>query len=185
MRARRLVLAVAAFALAGGCGAAAEPPGKVASLGDGSTPADQQPAQDNRTDEDKMREFAQCMRDRGVNVELQPAQPGPGGSTGGGGFSIQGGPGEEGKIREANDACGHLLPNGGKPPKLDAEQLDKLREHAKCLRDNGVNVSDPDPNDPGIRIDGGDQEKVDRALKACEHLMAGGEISVRSGGEPK
>jgi hypothetical protein len=182
MSMRWLTLVAAMVVLVGACGAGPDPNGdKVASLGE-PTNATEQPAADNRTDEDKMRDFVRCMRDHGVAV-TEAEQVNPGGGSGGGGIAIEAGPGEEENVKKAHEECAPLLPNGGKPPKLDAAQLDQLREQAKCLRENGLNVPDPDPNNPGIRIEDADPEVSEKAFKACEHL-AGGDFRVesRSGG---
>lgn len=170
MRMRWLVLATATVALVGACGAGGDPGAdKVASLGEPTTGAEQ-PAADDRSDEDRMREFADCMRDHGVTVSQPEPKVSPGGGSGGGGIAIDAAPGEEETIKKAQEECRHLLPNGGQPPKLDAAQLDKLREQAKCLRENGLDVPDPDPNNPGITVEGVDPKVHEKAFKACEHI---------------
>lgn len=63
-------------------------------------------------------------------------------------------------------------------PKDDEPDIDQLRAYAKCMRDHGVDVKDPDPSGGGIGIsvDGADKEKVDKANEACrQHLPNGGE----------
>jgi len=90
------------------------------------------------------------------------------GPGGGAMIEMHGDAGDEAKVKAADEACKHLLPNGGVPPKLDAAQLDKLRQQATCMREHGVNMPDPDPNNPGIKIEGsGDPEKDKAASEAC------------------
>lgn len=130
------------------------------------------------SDEDRMRSFAACMRENGVDMP----DPEPGG-----GVRI-GAPGMEPEVMErAMAACRELMPNGGEPPQLSPEDLEKARAMAACLREHGVDVPDPDPSGGGgVRVhlgEGGepDREKLDAAMAACRHL--GPQRGVRSGGD--
>lgn len=154
------MLATTTFLLMTGCSGGNDAANKVASITGSDTPVSSDaPAGDNKTDEDRMREFAKCMREHGVDMKDPSAD---------GGVVVEARPGDEEKMKAADEACRHLLPNGGKPPELSAEDLDKLREQAKCLREHGLNVPDPDPDEPGIRIEAGDDpEKAQEAMKAC------------------
>jgi hypothetical protein len=132
------------------------------------------------SDQEKMRKFAQCMRDNGVDmkdpsgdgrVEIH-ASAGPG----------KGGPGKtDGKIQAAQKKCAHLMPNGGKPPKPKPEELAKMRAMSKCMRDNGISeFPDPDP-DGGIKIQAGKGTGIDpgsqrfkNAQKACSKYSPDG-----------
>ncbi|HEU5475448.1 MAG TPA: hypothetical protein VFV67_32795 [Actinophytocola sp.] len=176
VRWRLLVLAAATWALVGACASGGDGGNEVASLSGSATPSDQQSADDGKTDEDKMREFAACMREQGIDV--QDPQSGPNG----GGISMKVDAKDDAKMKAAEEKCRPLLPNGGQPPKLDAAQLDKLRETAKCLREQGLDVPDPDPNDPGIEITGEDKAKVDAAMKACGGPEGPVRIKVQDGG---
>jgi hypothetical protein len=169
MRWRMVALTAAIYALVGACGAGGDPGGKVASLSQSATPSNGQSANDGKTDEDRMREYAKCMGDHGIEVEEPKTEPGQGGKGGGIGIKVEAG--QEGKLEEAEKACNHLLPNGGKPKPVDAATLDKMREHAKCLRDNGLDVPDPDPNSPGITVKENDPDKANKAFAACKHIM--------------
>jgi hypothetical protein len=103
------------------------------------------------------RKFNQCMKDQGVDTQLNVAG---GDSQGGGPVTIQqsdapgqGPPVDPKKVDEAMQKCKQYLPNGGQPPKISAEELEKERKYAKCMRENGV-PDFPDPNPDGsIRID--------------------------------
>ena len=179
VRLRLLGLVVAAFALVTACGAGDGGGNKVASLSDPATPSNQQQAGDGTGgDEQKMREFTKCMREHGV--DMPDPKTGPDGGTM---IEVHGEPGDEDKVKAADEACKHLLPNGGQPPKLDAAQLDKMREQAKCLREHGVNVPDPDPNNPGFTIQGsGDQDKDKAAFEACMGKDGGFMVQKDEGG---
>jgi hypothetical protein len=183
---RVTLLAAASFALVTACGTA-QNGNKVASLSSPSaTPTSAQQASNGRSDEDKIRDFTKCMRDHGVDIP-EPTSAPKGGSTGGGkggvGIMVQGNGPDKEKIDKANEACRPLLPNGGAPPKLDAQQLDEMRKMAQCMREHGVNVPDPDPNNPGIMTQDQqgqiDPQKMEAASKAC--APAGAEIHTQQG----
>jgi hypothetical protein len=184
MRWRLLALTAATFALVSACGSS--PAGnQVASLSEPAQPSDQQQANDGRSDEDKVRDFTKCMKEHGVDMPEPTGAPAPGGSTGGGvHIEINGGDGPEGeKIDAANEACRPLLPNGGKPPKLDAQQLDEMRKMAQCMREHGVNMPDPDPNNPGVMIDPDGADKVDpEVMKKAAEACGNGEFHIETGG---
>jgi hypothetical protein len=175
VRWRLIALSAATFALVTACGNGGGG-NKVASLSDPPKPSDQQQASDKGGDsEQQMRDFTKCMREHGV--DMPDPKTGPGG---GAAISIQGGPGDEEKVKAADEACRHLLPNGGVPPKLDAKQLDEMRKQAKCLREHGVNMPDPDPNNPMIKMEGsGDPEKDKAAFEACG---GPGSVSIQKDG---
>ena len=66
--------------------------------------------------------------------------------------------------------------------KLDAEQVERLRQVAKCMRENGVpNYPDPDP-DGGISIDGDKlgtgpgEPTFDKAEQACSRYRPSGAV---------
>ncbi|GAA2158670.1 hypothetical protein [Actinomadura napierensis] len=132
------------------------------------------------SDEAKMRKFAQCMRDNGVDmqdpkdgrVEIRAsAQP-----------SARGGPEHtDPKIEAAQKKCAHLMPNGGKPPKPSTAEMARMRAYSKCMRDHGVTAF-PDPKpDGGMQIQAGRGTGIDpqsqtfkAADKACQKYQPGG-----------
>ena len=61
-------------------------------------------------------------------------------------------------------------------PKKGGFELDDLRKYAKCLRDHGVEVPDPDPNSGRIKLapDNPDDPKAKAALDACKSLVPNG-----------
>jgi hypothetical protein len=54
---------------------------------------------------------------------------------------------------------------------MTAEDLDKAREMAKCLREHGIDVKEPTMESPGLDLSAGeganDPEKVDKAMEEC------------------
>ncbi|MEU4251232.1 hypothetical protein AB0F15_27860 [Amycolatopsis sp. NPDC026612] len=166
MRTRIAVAALGTALLLGGCGAKADDGSKVASISTppktgGPTAADNS----GKSDEDKMRDFAKCMREHGVDMpDPKPAGDGKGMSV-----AIQGDGSDKGKVDTASEACKHLMPNGGEMKPMSAEELDKVRKEAKCMRDHGIDMPDPDPSGKGgMRIGGGgDPKKFEATAKAC------------------
>jgi hypothetical protein len=72
-------------------------------------------------------------------------------------------------------------PSSTQPEEKEGEAADQMRAYAKCMRDNGVDMPDPEVSPDGgigISIEGGDKATVDKADKACKHLMP-------NGGEPE
>jgi hypothetical protein len=179
VRLRMTLLAAATFALVTACGSGGGDGNKVASLSEPNKPEQQQQTGDGEgnPEEDlkKMKEYAKCMREHGVDMPDPQSQPG-------GGVTMELSDGDGEKVKAAEEQCRKLLPNGGAPPKLDAAQLDKLREQAKCMREHGVNMPDPDPNNPMMSIDtnGLDEEALKKAFEACG--QGEGKIEVGRGG---
>jgi hypothetical protein len=158
----------AVLALVAGCGGGGDGGDKVASI---STPpsagaGDGKQQADNVSDEDKMRNFAKCMREHGIDMPDPKTSGGEQGT-----ISIEAGEGrpDDDKMKAASDACRKLLPNGGeiKPP--SPEELDKMRKEAKCMREHGIDFPDPDPTGKGaaFSMDAGDPKKFEEAAKAC------------------
>ena len=114
---------------------------------------------DDLTDEERLLEFAQCMRDNGVEfpdpvVEADGTiafglRPGRGG--GGQGETLQN-IGRDPDLPAARAACQPIIeglalgPGGQNFDEVRIELMDRLLEFAQCMRDNGVDVPDPDPN---------------------------------------
>jgi hypothetical protein len=112
--------------------------------------------------------FAQCMRENGVPEFKDP------GGDGGGALIPQGT--DQDVVKAAMEKCKQYSPNGGEPPQLDAEAVDRQRRFAQCMRENGV----PDFPDPegttggsGSQLKGVDtsSEAFKSAQKTCEQLV--------------
>jgi len=152
--------------------------------GDEAAQADAEPidAPPAGTDEEQALAFAACMRDEGidfpdpaVNADGSVDFFGGGGGRDGGGFRDD--PNFQGAIEE----CGELiegasfLPNSGD----FTEQEDAFFEMAECLRDNGIDVADPDFSGgagPGRDLFGPDFDPEDpataAAIDACQDVFA-------------
>jgi|1185.fasta_scaffold675975_1 hypothetical protein len=138
------------------------------------------------SDLDAMRKFAQCMRQNGVDM------PDP--SDDGGAIEMRSSakPGGESQVQAAEAKCRHFQPNGGKPVKLKPEDLARMRAMAKCMREHGVDMPDPDENGritikrkagdgPGMNPD---SPTFKAANKACRQYAPGhpGQQGTSSGG---
>lgn len=148
------------------------------------------------SDEELALQFAQCMRDEGVDwpdpvtnadgsIDLFGGQ-GPAGAAG---ANADGSGAED--AQAAAEVCGPLiegasfLPGGGGG--LDAGAQDDLLEFAQCLRDEGLDVDDPDFDNFGPGAGGGgggaglfgdgfdpQDPAAQGAIEACQGLFAGG-----------
>jgi hypothetical protein len=158
------VLALAVSVLAG-CGGTATKENVASANGAGGGATATAGASAGAADPDQARKFAQCVRENGV-----PDFPDPGAD---GRFKLgQFGRGDidRDKMRKAMEACRDLAPNGGERPQLDAAQQEQLRVWAQCMRDNGVDIPDPDPNGGGFLGLGGGSE-IDRDSPAFQKAM--------------
>jgi hypothetical protein len=122
--------------------------------------------------EDQLRAFARCMREHGIDLpDPQVATGGESGGTRRGRVTVNvpRGSKTDRRFAEAERACKKYLPTGKELPQNDPQALDRALEMARCLRQHGVDVPDPRPDEPGIKIsaDGKDEAKVRRAMEAC------------------
>jgi hypothetical protein len=158
---RRIAAPLLALALGlGACSGSAETPA-VATAG-GATPGASPTAQ---AADQEGRQFAQCMREHGV--DLPDPQPGDKGRV-----SLDGL--DKDKVLGAVDACRDLMPSGGEKGKLNPDQLEKQRALAVCMRANGVpDFPDPDPNGAAVRdyVLDKHSDKVLAALEKCRDVV--------------
>ena len=117
-------------------------------------------AQPELTDEERLLEFAQCMRDNGVDFPDPVVEADgtivfgrrPGGGAGGQDSEGLQAIGRDPNLPAARAACSEhieglaLGPGGQNFDEARVELMDRLLEFAQCMRDNGVDVPDPDPN---------------------------------------
>jgi hypothetical protein len=195
----------AVVALVAACSGGATGP-SVASLDDpgasGSPGAS--PAASAMTPQDAALAYARCMRENGVDM------PDPQVTTGSGGevkIDQEGGePVSKEKMAAADKVCRHFMaaagPNG-QGPAMSAEDQDKVLAFAKCMREHGIDMPDPDFTGGGfaIRVDGGsnssnstggkgpkDDPEFKAAEEACSSLLpgklgTGGSTTESNGGQ--
>lgn len=183
---RIAVLAVAAAGLFAACGGSGDDGADVASAGTATTTADSgdgssdEPSEADR--EEALLEYAQCMRDNGIDM------PDPQSGEEGGVAIVIGEEGEEPpssdemaemdeKMAAAEEACGDLLENAQGTIEVDPEQQAEMREQmlnfAQCMRDHGIDYPDPVFEDNGrvtnkmTPTPGVDDEKMQAAQDEC------------------
>jgi len=166
VRKHRIIgIALGGALLLAGCGAKTDDASKVASI---TTPSSTGAADNSsgKSDEDKMREFAKCMREHGIDMP----DPTPGTNGGRAGVAVGGDGADQGKMDTAQKACKQFMPNGGEMKPPSAEDLDKMRQEAKCMREHGIDMPDPDPTGKSTVSMGGpgdDPAKFEAAAKVC------------------
>lgn len=119
----------------------------VTLTGCGADPADPAGQDKASIEQQQALEWAQCMRDNGIDMEDPEVN-----ANGGVNMTIPE-DADPDKVDAATEECKKLAPNGGEPEKIDPEKLNAVREYAQCMRDNGIpNFPDPD-EDGGIALD--------------------------------
>jgi hypothetical protein len=131
-------------------------------------------------------DYARCMRRNGIN--LADPQSGPGG----GGIRVRVPAGvSRARLQAAERKCEKYLREafGGRNPRDDPQFRDAALRFARCMRRNGVNVPDPDPDEQGIRIGGPgggvnpDSPRFRAAMEKCRKELPGdGPRAAPSGG---
>ncbi|WP_309111833.1 hypothetical protein [Saccharothrix sp.] len=171
---RKPIWLVLGALLLAGCGTAQQADG-VASISGGPTSSSSAAPDDGGRDEDKVREFAKCMRENGVDMP-DPEVDGKGGIA----IRIDGGDAGMEEMKKAEEACKQFLPNGGEMRKPTPEEMDRMREEIKCLREKGIDVPEPDfENGGGIGLPFDDD--TDKTQKAMEECGFGGQVSRADG----
>jgi hypothetical protein len=123
-------------------------------------------------------DFATCMRAHGVDMpDPEVDSKGRIGVTVGS-RAGKGSPPDPKKLNAAQQACGHLLANGGAGPgRQDPKAQDAMLAFARCMRAHGIDM--PDPTGNGLlfnakRGQGPDpsSSKFKDAERACDHHLA-------------
>ncbi len=162
-----LVLGVLLALSLAGCAKKHSGDGVATAGGDKKASASATPSLDP---EERMIKWQQCLRDQGIDVEINSAE-------GKNNVKIKPGDGSDPKKAEAAmEKCKQYAPNGGEGAKADPQAEEAMRKFAKCMRDNGVpNFPDPSANG-GIMMnkDSGIDPESDTfkaAQQKCESLM--------------
>lgn len=190
-----IILTVFALVLAA-CGTSAD--GEVATLEDTGTTAPQSSADPQDDDaEEALLAFAQCMRDNGISEFPDPELDQNGnlqifGGGGGGGAGQLGA--DQSTIEAAFDECADLIEGVISEAFRNIDQSefqDNFLEFATCMRDQGIDMPDPDfsggfgPGEGGRRGLFGDIDPLDpafqEAAEECQDIFEGG-FGQRGGG---
>jgi hypothetical protein len=170
------VLAALAIGIVVGTAGGGSDSPSVAHLGSGTTASDPSQDSSNGSGRQQALAYSRCMRDHGLADFPDPDSDG--------GLSIDAnGPNSDlapdnPQFQAADQACKHLLPNGGQPPPLDPELRAKTLAYSKCMRAHGI-ADFPDPNaSGGLELKAGpgsdlapDNPRFQAADKACKHLL--------------
>jgi len=143
---------------------------------------------DTAEQEEARLEFAECMRENGVDMpDPQPGQAGViiGGTKGPGGKATGINP-EDPTTKKALAACEDKLGDAGQKmsPEEEEEFKEKALAFAECMRENGIDMPDPQFDGEGkvkMRIGGlgnggpsPESPAFQQAQEACEDEMPGG-----------
>jgi hypothetical protein len=118
--------------------------------------------------------YSNCMRAHGVNITV--GSNGNLSGSSGGSNGQQSGPPQT--FQSAQDACRHLLPNGGRPNQAQQEEaLNRALKYTQCMRSHGVpNFPDPSSGPNGAigfsRVNAGTPAYT-KANQACQSLLPG------------
>jgi len=197
-----LAVAVAVVMLAAACGGTGDTAGIASLEGDSeSTTSTTTAAAAEAVDpEQAMLDYAACMRENGVDMEdptvdengnFQIMRPSGGGE--GGEFSAA----DRDTMRGAREACSQYLEGITQQFELPdtTEMQDLMLEYAACMRENGIDMEDPDftGDGPGmggrLGFDPGDYDPSDPTFEAaneiCQEIFgAAGMPGMMMGGGP-
>jgi hypothetical protein len=160
---------------------------RVASLEGGpvDTVTVDEDATDTRSDEDAILDFAACMRDNGLEDFEDPEIDADGGIAFGFRGLVEDGEVDRDTVRAAMQTCRiHLEGLSFAASDLDRTEIeDQMFEFAACMRDNGIDMEDPEfsgtpgqggpGSGPFAELDPDDPE-FQAALEACGDIFEGG-----------
>jgi hypothetical protein len=171
---RRMLTAVPLLLLTAlaACGGGGEEGPGVATAGNGaSASASPDPSAPAADEEERKQQFTDCMRAEGVDMDDIRSE--------GGGVAIRA---DKGKTQAAMEKCRKYLPNGGEQPQLSPEDVEKMRQYAKCMRENGLpDFPDPDPETGGFGLGampGKSKQDFEKADEKCKDKLP----EIRKGG---
>lgn len=161
----------------------------IAACGGSSSPKGESGLPSRATMQADAVKFAKCMREHGIQAEVNTNGGAVQMRIGSPGAGHAGGPDAPGKpspppgMETAQQACKRYMPNEGKPPKLSPAEEAKMKEgalkFARCMRSHGVDIPDPGSSgavELGSNVDPHSATFED-AQKACQGVM--GKLPLR------
>jgi hypothetical protein len=154
---------LAAFAVTG-CGSGQSGTGVASVSGGRSSPPSAGASPTATADPEEMRrKHAQCMREHGVPMKDPDANEGDAGVI------VE--DVDKNTLMKAAEACRDHAPFRERPD-FKPEDVDRLRQFAKCMRENGVDMPDPNPDGGFSSGESGgafkrDDARFEKAMKAC------------------
>lgn len=105
--------------------------------------------------------FARCMRDNGIGDYPD--------AIGSEGYSVK----DIGAFNKAAQTCARWREAGGVAKKVDAAYVDAVTKFAKCMRERGMKVHDPDPKtgNYSVSVENTDRAAFEKAQNECVHLL--------------
>ncbi|MEV0597364.1 hypothetical protein [Nonomuraea cavernae] len=118
-------------------------------------------AQQSLSASDAEVKFAQCMRDNGIGDYPD--------TIGGEGYPVK----DAVAFDRAQRTCAKWKEAGGTTKKVDAAYVDAVTKFAKCMRERGMKVQDPDPKTGQyhVSVDADDRKAFEKAQNECVHLL--------------
>lgn len=158
---RKLITAGLLLVALTGCGSGGSGDDVASVTGEDSQNGEPAP----QSGDDSGLKYTQCMREKGIDLpDPEPGKvplviDGPAGS----------------KENEALLSCKQFLPNGGEVTQISPEDLDKVRQYAQCMRDNGADVPDPEPDGSltGPAMTGEASGELAAADEICQSKLPG------------
>lgn len=142
------------------------------------------------TDEQRALDFVACMRENGVDLDDPTVAADGSIQLFGGGGAAGGAPARDATFEEAFTSCGDALEGATffQRGSDDTERNDELLDFAQCLRDQGIDVDDPDlsagPGAGGARGLFGDNFDPQDSANAQVLDLCRDESGFAAGGRP-
>jgi hypothetical protein len=171
---------------------AGAPDGSGVATLNSQAPADGAAPSPSLSAEESLLAYARCMREHGIDMP----DPEFKGDANGGKVNISlGNPNgskiDKNKMDAAEAACGHFMQNAPFGPgggQMDQATQDALLAFAKCMREHGINMPDPQftgggaiQNVEGIGSSDKDSAKFQEAQQACQDKLPGGGPNASAG----
>jgi hypothetical protein len=159
-----VVPAVLALIALGACSKGDDGEG-IATANGGTASASADPNRPSDDPEVRVRQFVGCMRAEGIDMP----DPQPGDKTGKSALQFEAADGaSKEKLGKAMEKCDMYLPGSEQDRQITPEQLEQMRQYAKCMRENGFpDFPDPDPQEGFKNVFGPDLRKDDPAVRAA------------------
>lgn len=159
------IAAALAAALLAGCGGSDDGSGVASVSGDKAAGTSGTGGED---DVAQAQEFVDCMRKHDVDMEDPDPRTGK--------LNLKqfiGGGADMGKLRDGMDACRDKMPQSLKDKSSQQTDPETLGKFAACMRENGVDVSDPGPDGLDRNTLHTEDPDFPAAMDECREVLTG------------